>query len=419
VSLASIIGVLAFAAIPTVLMTDIGINTEQFGLYNVILILVLMIISFPAGLLAQRYGGKRIVFAGQMSIALSNFVFGLASNYPEQIISRLILGVGASFWWVAAPENVVLTFGKRGSAFPLSVWLTGYATGAAICYPLTVIGAESIGWRLTFLLFGFLSLAIAGVYLFKVKVAASAVSIASPTVPSLVESTRNDPLFGQKKRDNADNNSKRGSNMSGILPPQKTVWLIALAMFLQYTVSFGVLTFFPLYLVQNGFNLLQSGFLTFGLTIVGVPSMVLGGLLSIRLKKTAPILLIGLSLLSMVFLLPPSLFLFNNFPIFFYVIIGTVGVGLVLPDISWIFLSQVLSASGEGSVSFGLVNAIALAGAVLGTFIPAVEINNWGWTLIWVVSGFFVLGSLTVAIFLRRAENLWLKTYAHPEPKGA
>jgi predicted MFS family arabinose efflux permease len=236
-SLVSYLGILGASAIPTILMKDLSINLSEFALYNIAFIVALLLWSLPVGLLAHRYGGKKIVSFGLVIIAISNMAFGSSATYQGQLAARVILGIGACSWWVSAPENIVFTFGKSKAPLPLAIWLSGYATGQAISYPLTVLGATTIGWRPTYQIFGVVCLLLAALYILFVKIPSSRKN--SIVDPGVTSSNKPPAVFSSSFKE-----------FLSIIRERSTI-LLCIAVFFQYLAWVGVLTFFPLYLVSR------------------------------------------------------------------------------------------------------------------------------------------------------------------------
>jgi predicted MFS family arabinose efflux permease len=421
VSVSTYLGILGFAAIPTILMQDVRIDTAQFAYYNTAFAFVLLFASLPAGLLARRFGSSRVVLSGIFVVALSDIGFGLAPSYSYQLVFRVTIGVGACFWWVCAPENVVNAFGRKNAAFPLAVWLSGYLCGAAISYPLTVLGSGTLGWRATYGLYGALELLVAISY-FLLRVMKHTPLISESRIDGThkeAASERKVPFTARVKGSGEPTTatSLRLRNfLKESLPRQKIVWITSVAMAFQYYFWFGVLTFFPLFLVSSGLSLVYSSLLGFTLVIIGVPATILAGLVLIRIKRTVPILIVGLTLGTTVFLLPLGIAVSKSFPCVLLLLVVTVGVGLALPDTSWTFLSEVFSVPGAGSMGFAVANTFGFLGLVLGTYVPPIilKANHGNWSLVWEIYGGVLIASLVIVVsFLWKAEKQWFTRDDH------
>jgi sugar phosphate permease len=422
VGLSTYLGILGFAAIPTILMRDVQINTAQFASYNAVFAIVLLLVSLPSGLLARKYGSTQIVMLGISIVAISDFAFGFSPNYSLQIISRIALGTGACFWWICAPENVVKAFGKENSAFPLSMWLCGYLSGAAISYPLTVWWTEAIGWRITYELYGVMEGLLAISYFFFfffrgvseretcsiVKEPEEKGTMDVTKISSIASSSSYPQPINRAANIRAPISKKIKNFVLESLPKERVIWIISVAMLFQYYFWIGVLTFFPLYLVSSGFSLFYSSLLGFALVMIGVPATLLAGFVSFKIKRTVPLLTVGLVLGMCVFLLPYAVTLSRIFPYLLFLLIAAMGISLALPDTAWTFLSEVLSVPGSGSMGFAVANTFGFVGSILGTYIPPMILESSGWAAVWNIYGaVLILCLVFVVLFLWKAEKLW------------
>jgi MFS family permease len=390
-SFVTYLGVLGFAGIPTILMRDVGITTGGFALYNAAFAVVLLVISVPAGLLARRYGSSLVVFAGLVVVALSDVAFGAYPVFSVQLVSRVALGGGACLWWVSAPENIVHAFGKKNAALPLAVWLCGYICGAAASYPLTVLGAETIGWRYAYAIFGVAETAVAVAYFVESRrrTRGSMSALLAEQHRPASGTDRSHPLFAHRRE------------------RRKLTLALGFSMLLQYFYWIGILTFFPLYLVSSGFGLVFSDILGFALVIIGVPATIFGGLLSFRLKRTGPTLTAGLALGVLVVLLPAATRAYASSPYPLLLLTGAMGLALFFPDVSWTYLGEVLPISSSGSLSFAIASTFGFAGIILGSYLPPLVLGaqNGNWAYVWGLYGAASAVCLAVvAAFLLRAE---------------
>ena len=66
-----------------------------------------LVTDIPAGLLADRFGRKRIMVAGLVLIILSSIGAGTASNYAWLIFARIVGGIGSALYMISATTWVV------------------------------------------------------------------------------------------------------------------------------------------------------------------------------------------------------------------------------------------------------------------------------------------------------------------------
>jgi len=61
-----------------------------------------LVTDIPAGLLADRFGRKRIMVSGLVLIIVSSIAAGAASNYAWLIFARIVGGIGSALYMTSA-----------------------------------------------------------------------------------------------------------------------------------------------------------------------------------------------------------------------------------------------------------------------------------------------------------------------------
>ena len=135
--------------------------TERFGVgpaalstFTVLQVAVYAAMQVPTGLLADRYGPRRVLVVAALLLALGEVSFGLAHSYPLALVSRGVLGLGDAMTWVSVLRVVAAKFPAR--TYPLVVALSSMLGGAGnlvATVPLTALLASS-GWTATFVVTG-------------------------------------------------------------------------------------------------------------------------------------------------------------------------------------------------------------------------------------------------------------------------
>jgi sugar phosphate permease len=135
--------------------------TERFGVgpaalstFTVLQVAVYAAMQVPTGLLADRFGPRRVLVAAALLLALGEVSFGLAHSYPLALVSRGVLGLGDAMTWVSVLRVVAARFPAR--TYPLVVALSSMLGGAGnllATVPLTALLASN-GWTATFVVAG-------------------------------------------------------------------------------------------------------------------------------------------------------------------------------------------------------------------------------------------------------------------------
>lgn len=99
------------------LIHDLQLNIEEFTYIGSAYYLAYGIMQMPVGILADRFGVKKIMVLGTLSCALSTFLFSHSANLYEALLGRFFMGFGSSFAFVCLLIVVSNWFPKRYFAF--------------------------------------------------------------------------------------------------------------------------------------------------------------------------------------------------------------------------------------------------------------------------------------------------------------
>jgi MFS family permease len=136
-----------------------GVEAQQrfdAGASAVSLFLVLQLAVYagmqvPVGVALDRFGSKRMVLAGAVTMAAGQLVLALATDVPTAIAARVLVGAGDAMTFISVLRLVGFWF--PGPAVPLVTQLTGIlgqVGSVAAAYPLVAL-LHSTSWTTTFL----------------------------------------------------------------------------------------------------------------------------------------------------------------------------------------------------------------------------------------------------------------------------
>ena len=129
------------------LITFQGIGHTEAGFVITVMGLTLVVESLPLGIVADRFGRKRMLILGNLCASLSLIGFALTNNYALVLLVAVLEGTGEAAYAVSVSALLAGHAGdeKRTAAFSfLSIlgWIAG-AVGAAVIS--SVVGLESFG----------------------------------------------------------------------------------------------------------------------------------------------------------------------------------------------------------------------------------------------------------------------------------
>ena len=149
---------------PSVLALDLA-ETFQVTLAEVSILsggtmLAYGLVQIPAGILADRFGGRRITFIMTLLMACGTLLFAAAQNITSAAIARFITGLGSA---CLVPSLVLLAHllpPKHFAGANAFVLFIGHMGMLAASAPLAFLDGL-VGWRLVMGACGFLALALA------------------------------------------------------------------------------------------------------------------------------------------------------------------------------------------------------------------------------------------------------------------
>lgn len=132
------------AVVPFVLV-EFHTGTSTVGLALTGMWLAYALAQFPSGVLADRYGERRLVLAGVAGTGVGAALVAVAPSVAAFAAATLVLGAGAGLFFAPAAALLSRLFDERGG--PLSA-LTASGAVAGVAYPAVggVVGMRA-GWR--------------------------------------------------------------------------------------------------------------------------------------------------------------------------------------------------------------------------------------------------------------------------------
>ncbi|CCO09319.1 MFS transporter [Desulforamulus hydrothermalis] len=96
---------------------SLGASPWQIGVIFAAYSAALLAGTIPLGILSDRYGRKKIMFCGLLSLSLSTIGFALANSIMLLVVTRLMQGLAAAATWTAGPALVADLFSpeERGA----------------------------------------------------------------------------------------------------------------------------------------------------------------------------------------------------------------------------------------------------------------------------------------------------------------
>ncbi|MHA6844658.1 MFS transporter [Ralstonia syzygii] len=209
------------------------------------------LLQLPAGILADRFGQKKVLGFAVLWWSLATAVTGLATGFKSLVSLRVALGVGEAG---AYPSNAGITsrwFPKQERATVAAIFDSGSKLGSAIALPLIAWLLVAFDWKLTFAVAGSLGIvwSVVWVLVFKDSPAAH---------PGVNAAELSHIQQGLPPARNADAPSVPWTK----LLTHRNVWAMCIGFFMINYNSYFFITWLPTYLVkERGMGLMEMGFM--------------------------------------------------------------------------------------------------------------------------------------------------------------
>src|SRR3954464_7798281 len=126
-------------------------GASAVSLFLVLQLAVYAGLQIPVGLALDRFGARRMILAGALTMAAGQFALALATDVPTAVAARVLVGAGDAMTFISVLRVVSLWF--PGRTVPLMTQLTGILgqLGSVVAaYPLVAL-LHGTSWQATFL----------------------------------------------------------------------------------------------------------------------------------------------------------------------------------------------------------------------------------------------------------------------------
>jgi MFS family permease len=147
----AVVGRSALAATGVTAAQRFAVSAGQLSLLAVLSLGVYAALQIPAGVLVDRFGGRRLIAGGAVLVALGQAVLALAPSFPVAACGRVLAGAGDAVTFVSILRLVPTWFGPR--RVPVVNQLSGILgqLGQAVsAVPLAAL-VVSDGWTAAYL----------------------------------------------------------------------------------------------------------------------------------------------------------------------------------------------------------------------------------------------------------------------------
>jgi MFS family permease len=149
------------ASIFYLIASDFREDIAMLGIISASFLLAVGLFQVPAGIMAARFGPRRISIYGIMIASSAALVTGLASDTSQIIVLRFITGIGMACFFGPSVILVSKYLGKESEGLGIGLLNSAHALGGIVGLFGWIILAEFVGWRATLILSGGLGISTA------------------------------------------------------------------------------------------------------------------------------------------------------------------------------------------------------------------------------------------------------------------
>jgi predicted MFS family arabinose efflux permease len=247
---------MAFSALLGPIMAELDLSYTRAGVLATGFFYAYAFMQFPAGLLGDRFGRRRVLAIGLVAGGLACMATGLATSFATLLVIRLL--TGASQGCLFSNDRAIIAAVTPPDKISLGQGVSFSGPGLGIMLGLLLGGVlgEHLSWRWVFVLFGVPPI-IAALLVLRFVPASSPGSV--------------DASIGRRVKE---------------VVRERALWILAIPGLTVMWVQFVLITWAPLLYVDAGVtDLASAGFLSSLLGVAAVLGLVAGGWLGDRARR--------------------------------------------------------------------------------------------------------------------------------------
>ncbi len=149
------------AVIAPNLIQDLGLNAETLGILGGAYFYSFALLQIPMGPMLDRIGPRIIIASFSFMGALGAFLFAFGTSFTSALLGRILIGVGMSSVLMGSFKVFVLRFPPDRFATLVGILLSIGTLGNILAASPLAYLTSSIGWRMTFILAGGITVLLA------------------------------------------------------------------------------------------------------------------------------------------------------------------------------------------------------------------------------------------------------------------
>jgi MFS family permease len=315
-----------------ILIDTFNISHTGAGFLMSVAVFPSILLSFPFGLLIDRYGTRLTGSISMAVIIIGTIIVALSNSYVVLLLGRLILGIAATLMLVALPKLITTWFAGREIGLAMGIYHTTFPLGNILVLNFAGVLAYNMGWQAPIWVCAALSAIVLLLYAILVR-------------------DKKDELYKTQESSNVFKSVRKAGWQ---------IWCIGLVWGLFGAGTIAFFTYGPDYFVTSGKTVAQAGFISSAPLFGSILLAPVVGVLIDRLGKKWLFILIGLiGTCLTLFLIPRT----PEYALVLAIIMG-IFIAMVTPAVFSI-PGEILPSAVQG-IAFGVILTCQGLGNVIG-----------------------------------------------------
>ncbi|MFC2007846.1 CynX/NimT family MFS transporter [Chloroflexota bacterium] len=234
----------------TPILEDLNISYSQMGMILGSWQLTYIVVAIIAGTIIDRLGLRKALFVGIAIVGLSGILRYFPEGFTALLLAVALFGIGGPMISIGCPKAVSQWFHGKERGIAIGWYSTGSRLGGLFALAATnslVMPMTGYSWRLTFVYYGLMTIAVALLWLF----------------------------FAREKRSSDDTASAGVREVFLKLIKVRDVRIILIIGFLYFAANHGFVNWLPNILEAGGMTPSQAGFAASLPVLVGLPTILI------------------------------------------------------------------------------------------------------------------------------------------------
>jgi sugar phosphate permease len=329
---------------------DLGIDMARAGMYMSAFYIGYVLTHIPAGLLADRFGIRYLLFAAMLMEGISSLGMAHIGSFMPGFWLRILGGLGAGTVYAACVRSVTTWFSQKERGMAFGIMMLSPTAGVLLANQIVPLITHRFAWQSAFSFVGWLAIILGIVTVFTIK------------------------ETGQKDKKNNFINGLR------FIFGSRNLMLMAGVGFCLMWVQIGFISWGNTALKNYGFSLAQAGLAMTLFGLCGILGPIVSGYLADRTQNKKHVVIAGY--LAMI----PLVLAFGYFQTFFALATITCMLGFLNGYANTFIPLMVSEYSGEewAASAGGVTGSIFQIASIFGPVLLGLSIDVTGnFAIVW------------------------------------